>query len=181
MRLPFGAGILNALPLSVGLALSLAVAATDVGAQSGERPLEIGLRGGVEVHRGGLGHEHLGLSAWIPVRDAFHVVPALDLLGDFPADPLGAWTGKAWYGYLTLRTRPFGRGWLPVVGYGLAARYARADNPGRSLSQSSLELTDTIVFSASGPRWPVRPFADVYLVNILNRSGRADTSSWGFG
>ena len=95
MRLPFGAGILNALPLSVGLALSLAVAATDVGAQSGERPLEIGLRGGVEVHRGGLGHEHLGLSAWIPVRDAFHVVPALDLLGDFPADPLGAWTGKA--------------------------------------------------------------------------------------
>ena len=73
---------------------------------------------------------------------------------------------------MTLRVRPFSRGWLPVVGYGLTAHYARADNAGRDLSVSNLDLTDTAVLAFAGPRWRIRPYAELYLVNILRRAGQ---------
>ena len=43
----------------------------------------------------------------------------------------------------------------------------------RSLSVSSLDLTDTVVFAFAGPRWRIRPYAELYLVNILRRPGQA--------
>ena len=100
------------------------------------------------------------------------MVPALDLLHEFPDDPLGAWSGRAWRAYLTLRGRPFGRSWLPDVGYGLTASYTHADNAGRSLRVSSLDLTDTAVFAFAGPRWWIRPYAELHLVNILRHAGQ---------
>ncbi len=152
--------------------LCLAAAAAPVAAQAEPGSIAVGVRGGVEVHRGGWGQQHVGLQVWIPLTDRFNVVPALDLLHEFPDDPLGAWSGRAWRGYLTLQGRPFGPGWLPAVGYGLAAYYGQADNAGRSLNVSTLDLTDTVVFAFDGPRWRVRPYADVYVVNVLVRRGQ---------
>ncbi len=152
--------------------LCLAVTASPLVAQQVSRPLRVGIRGGVEIHRGGWGPEHVGLQAWIPLRDRLVVVPALDLLHEFPDDPLGAWSGRAWRAYFTIRGRPFGRGWLPDVGYGLTAYYAQAHNEGRSLNVSSLDLTDTAVFAFAGPRWRVRPYVELHLVNILRRAGQ---------
>ena len=43
----------------------------------------------------------------------------------------------------------------------------------RSLSVSSLDLTDTVAFALTGPRWRIRPRAELYLVNILRRAGQA--------
>ena len=152
--------------------LCLAVAAAPAAAQDAPESLALGVRGGIEFHRGGPGEKHVGVQAWIPLRDRLEVVPALDFLYEFPDDPLDAWNGQAWQTYVTLRVRPFNRGWLPAIGYGLNARYARADNAERSLSVSSLDVTDTMVF-AFGPRWRIRPFADVYVVNVLRRAGQA--------
>ena len=151
--------------------LCLAVTASPLVAQQVLRPLRVGIRGGVEIHRGGWGPEHVGLQAWIPLRDRLVVVPALDLLHEFPDDPLGAWSGRAWRAYFTIRGRPFGRGWLPDVGYGLTVSYAQADNAGRSLKVSNLDLTDTAVFAFPGPRWRIRPYGEIHLVNILRRAG----------
>ena len=133
----------------------------------------LGVRGGVEFHRGGVGLKHVGVQAWIPLRDRLAVVPALDFLYPFPDDPLGAWSGQAWQTDVTLRVRLFNQGWLPAVGCGLNARYAQADNAGRSLSVSNLDVTDTVVFAFAGPRWRIRPYADVYVVNVLRRAGQA--------
>ena len=74
--------------------------------------------------------------------------------------------------YVTLRVRPFNQNWLPAVGYGLNARYAKADNARRSLSLSSLDVTDTLVFAFAGPRWRIRPYAELYVVNVLRRAGQ---------
>ena len=121
----------------------------------------------------GLGQKHVGLQAWISLRDRLEVVPALNFLYEFPDDPLGEWNGRAWRADLTLRGHLFKRCWLPDVGYGLIASYAQANNAGRLLSVSSLDLTDTAVFAFAGPRWRIRPYADVHLVNILRRAGQA--------
>ncbi len=152
--------------------LCLAVAAAPAAAQDAPESLALGVRGGIEVHRGGAGEKHVGVQAWIPLRDRLEVVPALDFLYEFPDDPLDAWSGQAWQTYVTLRVRPFNRGWLPAIGYGLNARYAQANNAGRSLSVSSLDVTDTVVFAFAGPRWRIRPFAEVYAVNVLRRAGQ---------
>ncbi len=152
--------------------LCLAVAAAPAAAQNGPGSLALGVRGGIEIHRGELGEEHVGVQAWIPLRDRLDVVPALDFLYQFPDDPLGAWSGRAWQTYVTLRVRPFNQGWLPAVGYGLNARYAQADNAGRSLSVSTLDVTDTVVFAFAGPRWRIRPYAELYLGNIRRRAGQ---------
>ena len=131
--------------------LCLAAAAAPLAAQAAPGAMAVGVRGGIEVHRGGWGRTHLGLQGWFPAGERLHVVPAVDLLDEFPDDPIGAWSGHAWRGYLTLRARPFERGWLPDIGYGLTAFYARANNAGRSLRVSSLDLTDTAVLAFAGP------------------------------
>ena len=61
---------------------------------------------------------------------------------------------------------------LPDVEYGLTAYYTHADNPERSLRVSSLDLTDTAVFTFAGPRWRIRPYAELHLVNILRHAGQ---------
>ena len=154
------------------VALCLTVAAAPAAAQDAPESLALGVRGGIEFHRGGAGEKHVGVQAWIPLRDRVDVIPAVDFLYEFPDDPLGAWSGQAWQTYVTLRVRPFDRGWLPAVGYGLNARYAQADNAERSLSVSNLDVTDTAVFAFAGPRWRIRPFAEVYAVNVLRRAGQ---------
>ncbi len=153
--------------------LCLAAAVVPATAQDATRTVALGARGGIEFHRGGAGLKHVGVQAWIPLRDRLDVVPALDFLVPFPDDPLGAWSGQAWQTDVTLRVRLFNQRWLPAVGYGLNARYAQADNAGRSLSVSNLDVTDTVVFAFAGPRWRVRPYADVYVVNVLRRAGEA--------
>ena len=127
----------------------------------------LGGRVGIEFPRAAAGHQHVGVQAWIPLRDRLALVPALDYLYPFPNDPLGAWSGQAWQTDVTLRVRLFNQGWLPAVGYGLNLRYAQADNPGRSLNVSSLDATDTVVFAFAGSRWRIRPHAEVYVVNVL--------------
>ena len=153
--------------------LCLAAAVVPASAQDATGSIALGVRGGVEFHRGGQGEKHVGVQAWIPLRDRLAVVPALDFLVPFPDDPLGAWSGQAWQTDVTLRVRLFNQGWLPAVGYGLNARYAQADNAGRSLSVSNLDVTDTVVFAFAGPRWRIRPYADVYVVNVLRHAGEA--------
>ena len=153
--------------------LCLAAAAVPAAAQNAPESLALGGRGGMAFHRGGPDEKHLGVQAWIPLRDRLEVVPALDFLYQFPDDPLGAWSGQAWQTYVTLRVRPFNQGWLPTVGYGLNARYAQANNAGRSLSVSSLDVTDTVVFAFAGPRWRIRPYAELYVVSVLRRAGQA--------
>ena len=155
------------------LLVCVALAAAPVAAQETPRSVAVGIRGGAEVHRGGRGPGHVGLQAWVPLGDRLHVVTAVDLLPEFPDDPLGQWGGWAGRTYLTLQARPFSQGWLPGVGYGLTAYYARADNSARSLSPSSLDLTDAAVIALRGPAWRVHPYAEVYLVNVLRRAGKA--------
>ena len=75
--------------------LCLAATAAPVAAEAGQESIAVGVRGGIEIHRGGFGQKHVGFQAWIPLRDRLEVVPALDLLYDFPDDPVGAWTGRA--------------------------------------------------------------------------------------
>ncbi|NKB72000.1 MAG: hypothetical protein GKR89_33400 [Candidatus Latescibacteria bacterium] len=153
------------------LALILAMAANPANADQGIRPVELGIRHGIEIHRGGSGPEHIGLQVWTPVG-RFQGVVALDLLPQFPDDPIDAWNGRSWRAYSTVRERPFGKGWVPEIGYGLSANYAQAKNAGRSLKVSTFDITDTLVFAFTGPRWWVRPYVEFYLVNIIRHRGQ---------
>ena len=115
------------------LSLALLVPPVAASAQTQESRSSVGLRYGVDVHRGGIGWKHVGAQAWLPFK-GFSLVPAVDVLPEFPDDPLDVWSGYALNAYLTIRKQPFGRGWLPEVGYGLVADYRTADNSDRSVT-----------------------------------------------
>lgn len=158
----------------IGRALAcLALSALPLSGQALPTALTLGLRGGVEFHRGGRGDDHVGMQAWIPLSRHVVIVPALDRILGFPDDPISAWSGSAWRAYVSVRARPIDAWWLPEVGYGASLSYARATHAPSGSTRSSFDVTDAAVLAFPGPDWRVHPYAELVLVDLLRRPGKA--------
>ena len=145
--------------------LTLLLTPATVGAQS-RPPLQVGAHGGFDFSDGGVDQERLGVQGSIPIVWRLTVDPVIGYLYNWPGDPSGTFEGSAWEGYLTLRVHPWS---FLGVGYGLTWVHATLHAPEFDISESDSDATDVGVIALTLPKGRVRPFAEVYLVDLLER------------
>ena len=152
--------MLTRLALTLVLVLPIAVRAS---AQS----VRFGLHYGVNLSDGRWEDERFG------AQTAFHLVGPLETAGAFsvysnwPNTP--GFTGSAWQAYWTLRVRPHWRWSFVSAGYGFVLLHSSLRNPTFQVDTSASNFTDALVFGLEAPTPFVRPFADLYLIDILDR------------
>jgi hypothetical protein len=147
--------------------LALLLIGSTVVAQT-RSPFQVGVHGGFDFSDGEVDNERIGLQASVPVVWRLTVNPVFSYLYNFPGDPTGFFEGSAWEGYLTLRVHPYS---FVALGYGITLIHASLSIPSLGLSDSETDATDVGVIALTYPRGRVRPFAEVYLVDLLERRG----------
>jgi hypothetical protein len=145
------------------LLLSSSAAAQD------RAPYQVGLHGGFDFSDGDVDNERIGLQASVPVVWLLTVNPAFSYLYNFPDDPSGFFEGSAWQGYLTVRVHPFGPDSFLALGYGLTLVHASLRTSDGAFSDSDSDATDVGVIAVTLPKGRLRPFAEVYLIDLLER------------
>jgi len=78
-------------------------------------------------------------------------------------------TGSAWQAYWTMRVRPRGPLSFASLGYGFVLLHSSLRNTSLQLDTAGSDFTDAIVLGLEAPTPHVRPFADLYLIDILDR------------
>ena len=154
MHRPFARAVLLSL-----LTASMAVAQT-------RPPLQAGVHGGFDFSDGEIDNERFGVQASVPVIWRLTIDPVFSYLYNWPGDPSGTFDGAAWQGYLTARIHPFS---FLGVGYGLTYVHASLESPELGISESDSDATDVGVIALTLPKGRVRPFAEMYLVDLLER------------
>jgi hypothetical protein len=131
---------------------------------------QAGLHGGFDFSDGDVEDERIGVQASIPLFWRLTANPVFSYLYNWPDDPTGFFEGSAWQGYLTVRVHPFGGDSFLGVGYGFTLAHVSLRTADGSFSDSDTDATDVGVISVSLPTGRVRPFAEVYLVDLLEHS-----------
>jgi hypothetical protein len=147
------------------LLLPLLLTVSSLGAQT--RPtFQAGAHGGFDFTNGEVDNERIGVQASVPVGWLLTVNPVFSYLYNFPGDPTDTFEGSAWQGYLTLRVHP-----LPflALGYGMTVIHASLSSAEFDFSDSETDATDVGVVGLTLPTGRVRPFAELYLVDLLER------------
>ena len=127
----------------------------------------VGAHYGVNLSDGHWEDERFGAQASV------HIVGPLETAGAFSV--FTAWpgatgfTGSAWQAYWTMRVRPRGPWSFASVGYGFVLLHSSLRNASLQLDTSGSDFTDAIVLGVETPTPHVRPFADLYLIDILDR------------
>ncbi len=127
----------------------------------------VGAHYGVNLSDGHWEDERLGAQVSV------HIVGPLETAGAFSV--LTAWpgatgfTGSAWQAYWTMRVRPRGPLSFASVGYGFVLLHSSLRNTSLQLDTAGSDFTDAIVLGLEAPTPHVRPFADLYLIDILDR------------
>ena len=127
----------------------------------------VGAHYGVNLSDGHWEDERLGAQASV------HIVGPLETAGAFSV--LTAWpgatgfTGSAWQAYWTMRVRPRGPWSFASVGYGFVLLHSSLRNTSLQLDTAGSDFTDAIVLGLEAPIPHVHPFADLYLIDILDR------------
>jgi hypothetical protein len=132
-------------------------------------PFQAGVHWGFNFSDGEVDDERIGLQASVPVIWRLTINPVFSYLYNFPGDPSGFFEGSAWQGYLTLRVPPFGKNPFLALGYGITLAHASLRIPDLGVSDSETDATDVGVIAVTLPKGRVRPFAEVYLVDLLER------------
>ena len=132
--------------------------------------LQVGLHGGFDFSDGDVEDERVGVQASIPLFWRLTANPAFSYLYNWPDDPTGFFEGSAWQGYLTVRVHPFGGDSFLGVGYGLTLAYASLRTADGAISDSDTDATDVGVIALTLPSGRVRPFAELYLIDLLEHS-----------
>lgn len=132
-------------------------------------PFQAGVHWGFNFSDGEVDDERIGLQASVPVVWRLTINPVFSYLYNFPGDPSGFFEGSAWQGYLTLRVHPFGKDPFLALGYGITLAHASLRIPDLGVSDSETDATDVGVIAVTLPKGRVRPFAEVYLVDLLER------------
>jgi hypothetical protein len=131
--------------------------------------VRLGLHGGFNLSNGEVEQGRLGIQGAVPIAWLLTVNPAVSYIYDFPDDPTGTFEGSAWETYLTLRVQPFGLdSWLGL-GYGLTYAHLSVHTKDGTFSDSAGDATDVGVIALTLPKGRVRPFADFYLIGLLER------------
>jgi hypothetical protein len=132
-------------------------------------PYLAGVHGGFDFTNGGTDNPRIGVQGSIPLRWLLTVDPTFSYLYDFPDDPTGTVDGSAWQAYLTVRVHPFGPDSFLSLGYGLTLVHASVRATDGSFSGSDTDATDVAVLGLRLPKGRVRPFAEVYALDLLER------------
>ena len=147
------------------LLFALLLTVPPVGAQT--RPsFQAGAHGGFDFTEGEVDNERIGVQASVPVGWLLTLDPVFSYLYNFPGDPTDTFEGSAWQGYLTLRVHPWS---FLALGYGMTVVHASLSSAEFDFSDSETDATDVGVVGLSLPKGKVRPFAEVYLVDLLER------------
>jgi hypothetical protein len=129
----------------------------------------VGVHGGFNVTEGNVDDERIGVQGSIPVVWRLTVNPAFSYLYNYPDDPTGFFEGSAWETYFTLRVQPLGNDSFLSLGYGFTVVHASLHTTDGSFSDSDTDGTDIGVIGFTLPKGRVRPFAELYLIDLLER------------
>jgi len=129
----------------------------------------VGVHGGFNFGDGDIHDERIGVQGSIPLVWWLTADPVLSYLYNFPDDPTGVYEGSAWEAYFTVRVHPLGNDSFLSVGYGVTMVHASLRTKDHVSSGSDTNGTDVGVIGLTYPKGRVRPFADMYLVDLLER------------
>jgi hypothetical protein len=151
-------------------ALAAAVA-RPLGAQVTPTEITAGLHYGFDFTEGYVDDERVGVQAYVGIVDILGIAGTLSHIPDF-YDIDGVFSGSAWESFLTVRVRPWGPGTAVAFGYGAAL--ARTSVRDLRSDDTALEVdrTDVGVIALEIPLERLRPFGELYLLNLLNRRGQ---------
>ena len=127
----------------------------------------VGAHYGVNLSDGHWEDERLGAQASVHVIGALETAAALSVFTNWPGAP--GFTGSAWQAYWTMRVRPRGSWSFASVGYGFVLIHSSLRNASLQVDMSGSNVTDAVVLGLEAPTPHVRPFADLYLIDILDR------------
>jgi len=151
------------------LVLALIVPTRHAVAQTGA----IGTHYGVNLTEGHWEQEHLGVHGEVRAVGPLVVSAAISKLIDWPA--VTGLTGSAWQVHANVRLRPPGTWSFASVGYGFVVVRSSVQGtvqPGTTVTVSDSEFADTAVLGLQAPLQYVRPFVDLYLIYLLDRTGQ---------
>lgn len=155
------------LPLAVLAALLVPlVSPSNADAQVRLLGISVGAHFGFEFSDDDIDRERVGVQAVIPVFGALEFTPAIGYLTKFP--DVSGLSGNAWQVFLTARVRPPGPASFLSIGYGMTTLRFSAEEQATGISDSTTEWSDVGVIGIEFPGGLLRPFADVYLVDILD-------------
>ncbi|MEN8143918.1 MAG: hypothetical protein ABFS14_03110 [Gemmatimonadota bacterium] len=147
--------------------LALPLVPTAANAQGRLLGVSVGAHYGFEFSNDDIDQERIGVQAVLPVVGLFEFTPAIGYFTNFP--DISGFSGNAWQVFLAARVRPPGPASFLSVGYGVTALRVSAEEDATGVSDSDTEWTDVGVIGVEFPGGLLRPFADVYLVDILDR------------
>jgi len=136
--------------------------------QSGPRYF-VGVHGGFDFSDGNVDNKRFGVQGSIPIVWLLTADPVFSYLYSFPDDPTGVFGGSAWETYFTVRVHPFGYDSFLSLGYGFTVVHASLHTKDHTFSDSDTDGTDVGVIGLTYPKGWVRPFAEMYLVDLLER------------
>jgi len=127
----------------------------------------VGAHYGVNLSDGHWDDERLGAQASVHMIGPLETAGALSVFTNWPGAT--GFTGSAWQAYWTIRVRPRGSASFASVGYGFILIHSSLRNASLQLDTSGSNFTDAIVLGLEAPTPYVRPFSDLYLIDILDR------------
>src|SRR3989442_4229077 len=127
----------------------------------------VGAHYGVNLSDGHWDDERLGAQASVHMIGPLETAGALSVFTNWPGAT--GFTGSAWQAYWTIRVRPRGSASFAAVGYGFILIHHSFGNASLQLDTSGSNFTDATALGLNPPTPYVRPFADLYLIDILDR------------
>ncbi len=127
----------------------------------------VGAHYGVNLSDGHWDDERVGAQASVHVVGPLETAGAFSLFTDWPGS--SGFTGSAWQAYWTARVRPRGPWSFASIGYGFVLLHSSIRNTSLQIDASGSTFTDAVVLGLEAPTPHVRPFVDLYLIDILDR------------
>src|SRR5213080_5267166 len=155
-------------PMSYRLAVTLLLGLVPlVACAAVAQTARVGAHYGVNLSDGHWEDERLGAQASVHIIGPLETAGALSVFTNWPG--AAGFTGSAWQAYWTMRVRPRGTWSIASLGYGFILIHNSLRDASLQLETSGSNFTDAIVLGLEAPTPFVRPFADLYLVDILDR------------
>jgi hypothetical protein len=127
----------------------------------------VGAHYGANLSDGHWDDERFGAQGSVHIVGPLETAAAFSVFSDWPGAV--GFTGSAWQAYWTARVRPRGPWSFASAGYGFVLLHGSLRSTSTTFRQSASTFTDAIVLGLEAPIPRIRPFADLYLIDILDR------------
>lgn len=160
--------------LMITCALVCAAAYPDaVAAQQIPREVTLGGHYGFDFTEGQVDHERIGVQGYVGLLGVLGVSATVSYVPRF-FEVTDRYTGHGWQSFLTARAHPWGIGTPLSLGYGAAYSRTTIRDLRTGVSTSRNERTDAAVIAVEFSPHRFRPFAELYLLRLLDRSGQVE-------